>query len=65
VSKRMLFWAGYSEGKPLVINVQDTYSEPGRATELFTTRKAARARFCDVRRVEVREVRAAKRKEAK
>lgn len=60
VRKPTKAWAGYSEGKLHTWPANDGYAEPGTVLEVFTTRKAARARYEDVRRVEIRELRAPK-----
>lgn len=46
-------WAGFIRGKPFKSTVQDNYGPMRNVVQTFDTRKDARLRFKDVRRVSV------------
>lgn len=48
-----LAWGGFIEGTIHDSPCVDGYEVPGRQAEIFTSRKAARARYEDVRRVRI------------
>lgn len=56
-NKSVLAWAGFSSGELCSSELLDGYSVPGRTLEIFTTRKTARCRYQDVRRVRIMIVR--------
>ena len=48
-----LAWAGFVDGTICDMPCVDGYEVPGNQAEIFTSRKAARARYQDVRRVRI------------
>ena len=54
--KPILAWGGFSMNRLFTMDTTDEYEVPGKLLEIFTTRKAARCRYQDVRRVRITEV---------